>query len=337
VITAITEFASALLAKFNELPAGTQSAVGGIVAAFAALSPVMSAISGLTGIIGKIPGLVSSIGGAFSGALPALASFFTGPAGIIALAIAAVGGLVALYETNEDFRNALESFDEWLTGVFSRDWTESFGAMGHVVNAFFTSVENIYNNGIKQILGGIVDLVAGVFTGDWKRAWEGVVSIFEGVFSTLISVVKYPINGVIGAINFLIEAVTSAINRVVGLVNSLSFQVPDWVPGIGGEDFGFNLPTVTAPTIPYLAQGTVTRPNSPYLAVVGDNPTEPEIISPYSTIKRAAAEGLAEMGYSLGGGGTVDVTLLIDGAVLARKAVPYFNREYTRRGNGLVR
>ena len=51
-------------------------------------------------------------------------------------------------------------------------------------------------------------------------------------------------------------------------------------------------------SIPGFATGGVVPPNNPFLAVLGDNKQEPEVVAPYSTIKQAAGEALAEQGGS---------------------------------------
>lgn len=130
-------------------------------------------------------------------------------------------------------------FDEWLTNIFQTDWTQSFGAFGNVLNAFFATASNIWES-IKSIFSGIIDFVAGVFTGDWGRAWQGVQSIFGGIFGGLSALVKAPFNAVIGLINMAIDG-----------INSISIDIPDWIPGIGGSHYGLNLGHIS-----YLLHGT---------------------------------------------------------------------------------
>ena len=151
--------------------------------------------------------------------------------------------------------------------------------------------------GIIRVLSGIVQFVTGVFTGDWQKAWNGIKQIFKGVWDTFYAVVKLPINLIIGAINAMTGAISDALNYIVDAVNELSFEVPDWVPGIGGEEFGFDLPNVYIPEIPKLAAGTVVPANyGEFMAVLGDNTREPEVVSPLSTMKQAVLEALVAYG-----------------------------------------
>lgn len=332
---------SALLKWLGGLDGGTLRLLLVVLAAVAGISPVAGAISNISGGLSSVLGLVGQISGALGGmgsaagaassavggitaatggltgslggALSAVGSLFAGPVGIIVLAALAAGGITYLWETNEKFRDSMMRFDEWITGVFSTDWTESFGAAGAVLNAYSANFSNLYE-GAKKYLGGVVDFVAGVFTGDWDRAWTGIQNIFIGSFETMVAWVKMPLNGLIGLINAVLIGTTDGINNVIDLLNSIQVDIPDWVPGLGGKHFGFDIQTLTAPQIPYLADGALAKRNNPFLAVVGDNPTQDEIISPYDAVVNAVRDALSGLGPL---GGTQNITLTINGDLAA--------------------
>lgn len=95
---------------------------------------------------------------------------------------------------------------------------------------------------VRTIFEGVIDFITGIFTGNWKRAWEGVKGIFKGVFDSLTGIVKVPINLIISAINGLING-----------LNRFKINVPSWIQDLTGikvGSFGFNIPT-----IPKLARG----------------------------------------------------------------------------------
>lgn len=159
----------------------------------------------------------------------------------------------------------LLGLDSWLQGVFKMDWTEIFGpGLGDVINAFMRNVENTWN-AIKQIFQGVLDFIKGVFTGNWKQAWQGVVNIFGGLFNSLINMVKAPLNGIIGLLN----GAVGAINSLIGGLNSISFTMPKW---LGGGHFGLSIPYI--PNIPYLAKGGILSQGS---AIVGE--AGPELLT----------------------------------------------------------
>jgi TP901 family phage tail tape measure protein len=110
-----------------------------------------------------------------------------------------------------------------------------------VLGSALQSVSNIIQS-VMQIFQGLIDFVTGVFTGNWSKAWEGVKSIFSGVFSGLGEIFKAPF-----------RAIVSVINTVIGGLNKL--KIPDWVPGLGGK--GINIPL-----IPTFAKGTNSTPDT---------------------------------------------------------------------------
>lgn len=174
-----------------------------------------------------------------------------------------------------------------------------FKAMVSVIKSILTPIADFFKNlfsgifsSIKNILGGIIQFIKGVFTGNWSSAWDGVKKIFKGVWDGLVTVVKAPINLIISAVNAMLGAVESGINWVIDGINKLSFDIPDWVPIVGGETFGFNIPTINIPEIPKLAKGGLAT--APTLAMVGDNrnaKADPEVIAPLSKLQGMLTDG----------------------------------------------
>lgn len=247
---------------WDHLPGGAKFALV-VVGAAAAISPVAGAISNIFGAVSTLTQVIPKIGTAFS----AVASFIA--ANPIVLIVAAIVALVTLIATKGDEIQALlQKLDDWLQGIFTKDWTEVFGpVLGEILNGFFANVKNIWDS-IKQVFDGIINFIRGVFTGDWSRAWEGVKQIFGGMFRGLTALAKAPINGIIALLNGAING----INMMVDALNSLSFTIPDWVPLLGGKEFGLNLRHVG--NIPYLATGGILSRGS---AVVGE--AGPELLT----------------------------------------------------------
>ena len=302
---------------WDHLPGGAKFALIAMGAA-AAISPVAGAISN---IAGAVSGLMKI--------LPALAS----PVGLVVAAI--VAAIVAIAIWGDEIQAALQKLDDWLQGVFARDWTELFGpVLGEQLNGFFASVKNIWDS-IKQVFDGIIDFIRGVFTGDWQRAWEGVKEIFLGTFNALASRAKVPLNGVIALLNGAING----INMMIDALNGLHFTIPDWVPLLGGKEFGLNLKHVGS--IPYLASGGILSSGS---AVVGE--AGPELLT--LTGGKAVVQPLSGNGPSLKGvegllGGisdklgagqpvTIVVQSVLDGRVIGETAYDYTMQRARARG-----
>ena len=154
-------------------------------------------------------------------------------------------------------------------------WALTFEDMGNTVSRIVGFV--------IDALHGLTEFLAGAFSGDWGRAWGGIKEMLRGC-----------INGIVGFLNLLLQGLTAAVNGFVKVVNKLSFTAPDWVPGIGGKSFGFQLKTVDTPQIPYLARGAVLPANKPFLAMVGDQRHGTNIEAPLATIQEAVAVVLGE-------------------------------------------
>jgi hypothetical protein len=302
---------------WDHLPGGAKFALIGMGAA-AAISPVAGAISN---IAGAVSGLMKI--------LPALAS----PVGLVVAAIVAAIAAIAIW--GDEIQAALQKLDDWLQGVFARDWTELFGpVLGEQLNGFFASVKNIWDS-IKQVFDGVIDFIRGVFTMDWQRAWEGVKEIFRGTFNAFASIAKVPINSVIALLNGAING----INMMIDALNSISFKIPDWVPLLGGKSFGLHLARVGS--IPYLAKGGILSQGS---AVVGE--AGPELLT--LTGGKAVVQPLSGNGPSLAGvegllGGisdklgagqpvTIVVQSVLDGRVIGETAYDYAMQRARARG-----
>ena len=207
--------------------------------------------------------------------------------------------------------------------------------LGNVIEAVSKYAGSILDatSHIIDYLKGVVNFVAGVFTGDWSRAWEGIKTAFAGAWGALADIVKAPVNLIIGMINHLLDCIEYGINSTIWNLNNLSFDIPDWVPEIGGETFGFNLSMIDIPELPYLAKGTVVPANyGEFLAVLGDNKREAEVVSPLSTIKKAVAEAMAESG----GAGPKEITLYTylypNSAAYHREIINIVNADARNRG-----
>lgn len=266
-------FGEILLPIINNIVAGLQNAIGwfsnlddGVKKTILIVGGLIAAISPIAGIISGIAGAISFITGTVIPALITAINFII--ANPIVLLIAAIVGLVAWIATSGDEIQAiLQRVDDFLQGVFTTDWSESFGVLGEILNFFFATVKSIWDS-IKAVFDGIIDFIRGVFTGDWERAWKGVQEIFKGIFTALVAIAKAPLNGIIALINMVIDA----INWMINGLNKIHFDVPDWVPVLGGKSLGFNIPTIGK--IAYLAKGGVLSSGS---AIVGE--AGPELLT----------------------------------------------------------
>lgn len=227
------------------------------------------------------------------------------------------------------WENVLKPFIDWLIENVLPVVLPIIDGIVKALGAAFGTIADIAG-GIMDIIGGILEFLTGVFTGDWKKAWDGIVKIFDGVGGAIKGIV----NGILGFVESLANGVVNAINTVIRALNRLSFDIPSWVPLIGGNHFGFNIPELSRVSIPRLATGTVVPPNNEFLAVLGDNKREPEVVSPISTIKQAVMEAIAEAGGT-GSGKPVNITLQVslDRKVLGQTMVDWGKLQQMATGN----
>lgn len=175
--------------------------------------------------------------------------------------------------------------------------------------------------GIKQIFSGLAEFIGSAFTGDMDAAFNGLTKIVKGFANTVLSIV-----------NAIIGVATKALNWIISKLNSISFDIPDWVPGVGGKTFGVNIPMIPDYKIPALAQGAVIPPNREFLAVLGDQRSGTNIETPLATMVQAFKQALAESGYS----GSSEAVLVLDRDVLGRVVYQLNKAEGNRIGVSLT-
>ena len=311
------------------------SIIAGIAAGFVAWNVVTM----IQGVVSAINAFKLANEGASIAQLALNAAMNANPIGIIVTAITALITIIGtLWVTNEDFRNAVVEIWENIKAAFVEAW-EAIEAAWSVASAYFTAIWNAikvtfspvveYLSGIfsdawesvKQIFSGVIDFIAGVFTGDWERAWDGIKNIFTGIWNGIVSVLE-------GAVNLIIKG----INWLISQLNKVSFTLPDWVPVIGGNSFGFNIPSISEISIPRLATGSVIPPNREFLAVLGDNKKETEVVSPLSTIEQALENVMSRMGSA----SPQQINLVVDGKVLAKVIVPKINDMTRQAGRSVL-
>ena len=169
-----------------------------LIGAFAAgkITPLIAMI------VNGISGLISILGsGGLIGAISAIIS----SVGIIPIIITAVIAILVLLVTHWDqVKQTMLNFADWLSNAFVTDWTRQFGIIGDYMNLFFSTISNIID-GIKQIFNGIVEFFTGVFTGNWKQAWEGIKDIFIGMWNLMATIVTTPLNLIKTLVNQVFE------------------------------------------------------------------------------------------------------------------------------------
>lgn len=155
----------------------------------------------------------------------------------------------------EIYNKFIDPILKWLLEKLAPAWAFLSSTVIGIVGTIVGVISDLIT-GIMKVLTGIIDFIVGVFTGNWSKAWDGIKSIFSGIWDALVGIVK-------GVINIVIDV----LNGFVSGINKIGFDVPDWVPVIGGKRWGFNIPK-----IPKLAQGGIV--DKPTYAMIGEAGTE---------------------------------------------------------------
>lgn len=226
-----------LPATFSNIFNRAKNIVDNAVAKITEKFPVLGTILG--GVIGGIKVHFNYLKTIFSNVIGFIKNVFTGNwkgalENVKNLAVAPIQMISGLFDT--------------ITNTVKRVLTvisEKFPAIAPIIQGVQATIMPIIES-IKGVFNGLIDFIKNVFTGNWAGAWESVKNIFGNAFSALKGLAKAPLNAVI-----------SLINKAIGGLNKLSVTVPDWVPGIGGQQWGFNIPQ-----IPMLATGGIaTQPS----------------------------------------------------------------------------
>jgi hypothetical protein len=267
------------------------------------------------GIVGYVAGLALAVVGL-------LILFGPIAAGIGLIVGGAAGLILALKDITENGINAqnmtllLISAGAILAGVFITLGGAATVVVGAVmaVIAAIAGVVAWAGNGeealatLQDMLGKLGDFVKNVFTGDWKSAFEAIVGFAKDAVNMGNIIVESFANGFIKAINFIIDA-----------INSLSIDIPDWVPfGWGGKKWSPNIPNWNAQvSLPRLANGAVIQGGQPFLAWLGDQPRgQTNIETPLATMVEAFKQAQRE-----NGGGTYTFVAKLNEREIFRETV----------------
>ena len=147
----------------------------------------------------------------------------------------------------EIYNKFIQPIVMWLIEKLAPAWSFLSSLIVGVLGTVFGVISDVVG-GIIKVLKGIIEFITGIFTGNWKKAWQGVQDIFKGLIDAIAGIFKAPINFIIDGINAFI----SGLNKI---------KIPDWVPVVGGKGFHID-------KIPKLAQGGVVE--KPTIAMVGE-------------------------------------------------------------------
>lgn len=275
-----------------------QSAMVGIAAALGTIAAISAGMTGLTAIttfVKSIQGLnaVGTIGklaevfmltASGAGTLHEAIKAVFGPKSIIAGIAAIIGGAI-LAVTN--FAAMLQNGFSWANEALMLIGIALAG-----VGAIILGAPALVAGVIAAIVAAVATAVV-VIKDHWTEikefgsaAWESIKNAWSSASGWFTSSVIQPIrngfknfgNGIMEYFEGIVNGGISGVNKLIEAINKISFDVPEWVPVIGGKTFGFNLPTRSKVSLPRLATGGVITRATP--VIVGEK--GPEAVVPLS-------------------------------------------------------
>lgn len=228
--------------------------VAELIGTFAA---VIGTVAAAIGIFNAVCAIAAPIIGAFSAAIAAI----NWPIVLITAAIAALIAIVVVL---------IKHWDE-IKEVAKKCWDKIVEAW-HAAGDWFK--KNVVEP-ISKFFSGLWDGVKKAFT----TAWDFISGAFKGYINGWIRIIE-------GFINFFVDA----INFIIRGINKISFDVPDWVPGIGGGTVGFNIKQIPSVSIPKLATGAVIPPRAEFAAILGDQKHGRNLEAPEGLIREIVRE-----------------------------------------------
>lgn len=182
------------------------------------------------------------------------------------------------------WETVLKPFIGWCIDKIGPPLAASFELFQEKVQVIVGVISDIAG-GLIDVLGGIITFTVGTWTNDWERAWTGIKDIFKGIWNSIVGIVE-------GAINYCVVGINSMIRQL----NKVSIKVPDWVPALGGKNFGFNVTEISKVTLPRLADGGIlSTPTAALLAEYPGAMSNPEIAAPQSVIHDTVIEANSPM------------------------------------------
>ena len=328
IVNGLTMF-SAWISENMEMVQGIVTLVGSFAAAWVLVNTALA--------VWNVISLIATAGATALGAAMAL---LTSPVTIAILIIGALIAVVALLITHWDqVKQAGGAALQFLQEIWAAacEWFNTVVVQPLVAlfSTFWQTVQNLAQLALSKLqaiwgtlCGWMQRLVIDPLTSMWTGFKDIVLNLWDGIAGG----VRGAVNSIIGFVNGMIRGAVEGVNTVIRLLNSIRFEVPDWVPEIGGMTFGFDIPTVSAPQIPMLARGGVIR--QPVLAMMGEYAgaaTNPEIAAPESRLRELMVEqngpvlaAILQLAQAVSSGGARElvanqpIEIKLDGQVLYR-------------------
>lgn len=124
------------------------------------------------------------------------------------------------------------------------------------------------------------------FSGMWDSITEKAETAWGKVRGFAVDSVNAMTSAVEGFVNFFIKG----INLLIGGLNKIHIDIPNWIPNIGGKSFGFSISAIPEISLPRLAKGAVIPPNAEFATILGDQKNGRNLEAPEGLIRQIVRE-----------------------------------------------
>lgn len=163
--------------------------------------------------------------------------------------------------------DVLKGIIDFVVSVFTGDWQGAWDAIKGIFSSIWEGIKKIVTtvvNGIKDFISSAWNAIKTII----DKVMNGIKSIIDKIWNGIWNVIKGVVNSILGGIESFANGIINGINWVIKALNNLHFDVPDWVPGLGGKSLGFNIPTLNTISLPRLAEGGIV--DKATIAMVGE-------------------------------------------------------------------
>lgn len=213
-----------------------------------------------------------------------------------------------------------------IKSTLSSTWNTVKSTASTTFSNIKSNISTTWSN-VKSNTSSTWSTIKSSLSSTWSNIKSNATSTFTsmktsitGIWSNLWSSLKGTINSIIGGVEKMANGVIKGLNGMIGALNKLSFDIPDWVPGLGGKKFGFNIKTIGTISIPRLADGGFPSIGQLFIAreagaeMVGSIGGRTAVANNDQIVEGIYQGVLAAMRVSEGGNnGSFDVKVYLDG------------------------